>query len=100
MTKKEERQLRDHEVTIDFLVNRMIDGTGGTSSNAMLAEALVGYRVDETEYPRDFDDLARCFRTWLTAPIPLRAKTLWRLTQYTNHISEKHISLDGVRDRA
>ena len=96
MTKKEEQLLRDHERTIEFLVDRMTNKQGGISSNAMIAEALVGYRVDETEYPWDFDDLSRCLRTWLEAPTPLRAKMLWRLAQYTSHISEKHISLDGV----
>lgn len=99
MTKQEEQQFRDHERMIEFLVWRMIDRSGGISSDAMIAEALVGREVDSFEYPSDFDDLSRCFRTWLEASTSLRAKMLWRLTQYTSHISEKHISLDGVKDR-
>jgi hypothetical protein len=100
MTKAEEQQFRDLDQTIDFLVNRMVNRNGGTSSDAMIAEALAGLAADhvsESDYPRDLGDLERCFRTWLEAPPFLRAKMLWRLAQYTSHISEKHISLDGVR---
>lgn len=105
MTKKEERELReqlyDSERAIELLVDRMRERTGGISSDAMLAEALVpGHVVYENDYPHDLSDLERCFRTWLEAPTFLRSKMLWRLTQYTSHISEKHISLDGVSDRS
>jgi hypothetical protein len=100
MTKKEERQVRELDQTIDFLVDRMVNRNGGTSGDAMIAEVLGWNQVGESDYPRDLSDLERCFRTWLEAPPFLRAKMLWRLAQYTSHISEKHISLDGVRDRS
>jgi hypothetical protein len=101
MTKKEEAELHAElhyqRQVVDFLAHRILKGEGGISSDALIAEAVLGYRVAELDYPSDLSDLARCLQAWLAAPAPLRAKMLWRLSEYTSHVSEKHISPDGVR---
>jgi hypothetical protein len=82
--------LVDSEATITFLAGRLgRNGKRGISSDAMIISALENETVDEGSYPWDIDDLERCVRTWLEAPIHMRFTMLKTLGEFVTHIATR-----------